>query len=320
MAPPSKAAILLGIPVHPQAGQRTHHVDSAKYPGQAVRTNPSLYPQAPTRNEHIVAILLHTRGVPGMGCRRDRGNLKRQFSECIVAPYDQNGNQLVAKCSNCHFAADGTPCGAVPQGGAQASQSQPPSALASSPGPAPASALVPQSQVALGPLPASFTPINRRLQTLPASSVATGLPNHSRNFSNESFRTSATHQSSGSVVPQDQGSPSVLRGFARGSPQYNALRDQNWLSQLTQENVDQLSEQSQHSFSLPTDDVESTTAAALSRIEVSDSRLAHLRDIESRMSALRRARAIGLEQAMEELVAERTRALSNRQQRDRSPE
>jgi hypothetical protein len=304
MAPPSKAAVLLGIPVQPQAGQRTHHVDSTKYPGQAVRTNPSLYTPAPTRNEHTVAILLHTRGVPGIGCRRDRDNLKRQFSECIVAPYDQNGDQLVAKCSNCHFAADGTPCGAIPQGGAQTSQAQSPSA----PAPVP----VPQSQAAPGPLPVSFTPINRRLQTLPASSVATGPSNHSRNFSNESFRASATHQSSGS--------PSVLRGFDRGSPQYNALHDQNWLSQLTQENVVQLSEQSQHSFSIPTEDVESATSAALSRIGVVDSRQAHLRDIESRMSALRRARAIGLEQAMEELVAERTRVLSNRQQHDQSLE
>jgi hypothetical protein len=38
------------------------------------------------------------------------------------------------------------------------------------------------------------------------------------------------------------------------------------------------------------------------------------------MSVLRRARAIGLEQAMEELDAERTQVLSNRQQHDRSPE
>jgi hypothetical protein len=226
MAPPSKAAVLLGIPVHPQAGQRTHHVDSAKYPGQAVRTNPSLYTPAPARNEHIIAILLHTRGVPGIGCRRDRQNLRRQFSECIVAPYDQSGDQLIAKCSNCHFAADGSPCGALPQGGVQANQSQLPPA----PAPAPqsqnaqalqlqaAQALALQSQAAQGPPPIPLTPVNSRPQALPAGFVAAGPSNHPRNLSNESIRSSATHQSSGLVGPRGQGSPSVLRGFARGSP------------------------------------------------------------------------------------------------------
>ncbi|KFY69647.1 hypothetical protein V496_00053 [Pseudogymnoascus sp. VKM F-4515 (FW-2607)] len=103
------------------------------------------------------------------------------------------------------------------------------------------------------------------------------------------------------------------RGFNRGGPQYNALRDKNWLSRLyglTDLNVAQLPEQSRHTFSIPTADVEEPTAV-LSGSGISINQRAHLRDINSCMSALLCASNIGLNRAMERLVLERDRVLLN---------
>ena len=101
------------------------------------------------------------------------------------------------------------------------------------------------------------------------------------------------------------GSPSVpeRRGFDRGGPQYNALRDRNWLDGLTDANVAQLPEQPRHSFSIPTADVEEATTV-ISGSGISINQRAHLRDINICMSALRCASNIGLDLAMENLVSE----------------
>lgn len=114
--------------------------------------------------------------------------------------------------------------------------------------------------------------------------------------------------------------PSVpeRRGFNRGGPQYNALKDKNWLCNveqahfhgLTDSNVKQLPEQSQDSFSIPTADVEEASAV-LSGNGISIGQRAHLRDIESCISALRLAQTIILDCAIEKLLAERDRVLIN---------
>lgn len=69
-----------------------------------------------------------------------------------------------------------------------------------------------------------------------------------------------------------------------------------------------LLEQTQHSFSIPTADVEETSAV-LSGSGMSIGQRAHLRDIESCISALRLAQTIILEYAIEKLLAERDRVL-----------
>ncbi|KFZ14862.1 hypothetical protein V501_03019 [Pseudogymnoascus sp. VKM F-4519 (FW-2642)] len=116
----------------------------------------------------------------------------------------------------------------------------------------------------------------------------------------------------------DPSSGPERRGFDRGGPQYNALRDKNWLCNvqqahlhgLTDANVKQLPEQSQDSFSIPTADVEEASAV-LSGNGMSISQRAHLRDIESCISALRLAQTITIECAIEKLLAERDRVLIN---------
>ncbi|KFY21630.1 hypothetical protein V491_02958 [Pseudogymnoascus sp. VKM F-3775] len=75
-------------------------------------------------------------------------------------------------------------------------------------------------------------------------------------------------------------------------------------------NVTQLPEQSQHSFSIPTADVEEASAV-LSGNGMYIGQRAHLRDIESCISALRLAQTITLEYAIEKLLAERDRVLIN---------
>ncbi|KFY30950.1 hypothetical protein V493_01524 [Pseudogymnoascus sp. VKM F-4281 (FW-2241)] len=89
------------------------------------------------------------------------------------------------------------------------------------------------------------------------------------------------------------------RGFDRGGPQYNALKDKNWLCNvqqahlhgLTDANVRQLSERSQSSFSIPTADVEEASDV-LSGNGMPIGQRAHLRDIESCIAALRHAQTI----------------------------
>ena len=81
------------------------------------------------------------------------------------------------------------------------------------------------------------------------------------------------------------------------------------LYRLTNVNVAQLLEQSRHSFSIPTADVEEATAV-LSGSGISIHQQAHLRDINSCISALRLAYRITLECAMEKIVAVRDRVLN----------
>ncbi|KFY99174.1 hypothetical protein V500_01444 [Pseudogymnoascus sp. VKM F-4518 (FW-2643)] len=119
----------------------------------------------------------------------------------------------------------------------------------------------------------------------------------------------AHHHSGGGASP----SVPERRGFDSGGPQYNALRDKNWLHGLTDANVKQLPEQSRHSFSIPTADVEEPSAV-LSGSGISINQQARLRDINSCISALQLAYRTTLKYAMEKLVAERDRVLNPQDQ------
>ncbi|KFZ04360.1 hypothetical protein V501_09186, partial [Pseudogymnoascus sp. VKM F-4519 (FW-2642)] len=95
----------------------------------------------------------------------------------------------------------------------------------------------------------------------------------------KSWKRKRSRSSDPSSVPE-------RRVFDRGGPQYNALRDKNWLGNvqqahlhgLTDENVKQLPEQSQYSFSIPTADVEEASAV-LSGNGMLIGQQAHIRDI-----------------------------------------
>ena len=115
----AKIPYLQGLPT---TNLSRRHSASSTIPGaanQLVLAQLQQYPTPPTRNEHIVAILAHTRGVPGQGCARvGRGGVC-QFQDTVVFTGLIPGRQtrVLNKCTNCHFAADGTQCGAVLVGG-----------------------------------------------------------------------------------------------------------------------------------------------------------------------------------------------------------
>ena len=68
----------------------------------------------PTRNEHIVAILAHSRGELGTGCDRVARGKRCEFADTVVLMVQRNGARVLRKCTNCHFACDGTQCDAIP--------------------------------------------------------------------------------------------------------------------------------------------------------------------------------------------------------------
>lgn len=68
----------------------------------------------PTRNEHIVAILAHSRGELGTACDRVTRGKRCEFADTVVLMVLRNGARVLGKCTNCHFASDGAQCGAVP--------------------------------------------------------------------------------------------------------------------------------------------------------------------------------------------------------------
>lgn len=81
---------------------------------QMVHPRPEELQRPPTRNEHIVAILAHSRGELGTGCDRVARGKRCEFADTVVLVVRRNGGRVLRKCTNCHFACDGTQCGAVP--------------------------------------------------------------------------------------------------------------------------------------------------------------------------------------------------------------
>jgi len=91
-------------------------VSGSQAAGRRVLPQIAQYPLPwPTRNEHILAILVHTRGVPGQGCQRVAHGNTCQFQDTIVylGVNPNTGARLIVKCTNCHFATDGAACGAI---------------------------------------------------------------------------------------------------------------------------------------------------------------------------------------------------------------
>ncbi|CAM6001957.1 unnamed protein product [Sphagnum balticum] len=113
-----------------------HAPNSKHHPGWLVQDHPNRYPvkkdkdgnEQPMRLDSQIAILLHTRGVRGTGCRRRVANRHTEFVDEIVCEAvftnPANGQQvrIVDKCSSCYYACDslGTCGSAAVQGNAPA--------------------------------------------------------------------------------------------------------------------------------------------------------------------------------------------------------
>lgn len=115
----SKANFISSLPII--SPSRRFSEDSARA-GQLVHPSLNQFQKRPTRSEHIVAILAHSRGELGTGCERVASGKRCEFSDTIILMTLLNGVRVVAKCTNCHFASDSkVQCGAVPANGAPAS-------------------------------------------------------------------------------------------------------------------------------------------------------------------------------------------------------
>lgn len=115
----SKANFISSLPII--SPSRRFSEDSARA-GQLVHPSLNQFQKPPTRSEHIVAILAHSRGELGTGCERVASGKRCEFSDTIILMTLLNGVRVVAKCTNCHFASDSkVQCGAVPANEAPAS-------------------------------------------------------------------------------------------------------------------------------------------------------------------------------------------------------
>ncbi len=118
MAPFTKIPFLV---VQPTTNtQRLHSqssmVSGGQVAGRRVLPNITQYPLSRlTRNEHILAILAHTRSIPGQGCQRVTCRNTCQFQDTIVylRVNLNTGARLMVKCTNCHFAIDRAAYGAI---------------------------------------------------------------------------------------------------------------------------------------------------------------------------------------------------------------
>ena len=81
--------------------------------GQVVHPSLGNLHTPPTRREHILATLAHSRGEPGVGCKRVARGHRCQFADTVVLMQLRKGVRVMGKCTNCHFASDGAECGAV---------------------------------------------------------------------------------------------------------------------------------------------------------------------------------------------------------------
>ena len=107
----SKANFISNLPV--VSATRRFSEDSTRA-GQLVHASLNQFAKPPTRSEHIVAILAHSRGELGTGCGRAASGKRCEFSDTVVLTTLLNGVRAVAKCTNCHFASDSkVQCGAV---------------------------------------------------------------------------------------------------------------------------------------------------------------------------------------------------------------
>lgn len=89
--------------------------EKSEFAGQLVHPRLEDLQTPPTRNEHIIATLAHSRGELGTGCNRVSRGRRCEFGETIVLMDLWKGVRILGKCTNCHFACDNkAQCGAVP--------------------------------------------------------------------------------------------------------------------------------------------------------------------------------------------------------------
>lgn len=105
-----KVNYISGLPV--ASATRRFSANSA-FAGQPVHPRLEDLQKPPTRNEHIVATLAHSRGEIGTGCDRAARGRRCEFADTVVLMQLRNGVRVLGRCTNCHFACDGAQCGAV---------------------------------------------------------------------------------------------------------------------------------------------------------------------------------------------------------------
>jgi hypothetical protein len=156
MAPPSKITFVAAQPTTQFPAVLTHRGDSHNFPAvqgvlQQVQANLAAYAglEGNGRGERQLAILCHTRGVPGTGCASQNSNRRKEFTHTVVYLVSlPNGSWILDRCTNCRYACDGRPCGAVPLNQAGNPQGPP---VTQAPPPAPAVAAPPHIPAAAGP-------------------------------------------------------------------------------------------------------------------------------------------------------------------------
>ena len=293
--------------------QRRHSASSTVSNGQAagrdVLPQIALYPTPrPSRNEHILAILAHSRGVPGQNCQRVlRGNVC-QFQSTVVylGTNPSTGARLMTKCTNCHYAADGAACGAIPLAG-------------NAPPPPPPAAPIPAA-LAAPPQPVQQQEQQYR-QSVGSSGISGSLYSARSRPSPEASRAQQQVRDPSLFAPQTpprggfsdpaeaasrNPSPSLndvagVRGRGRpmdpitGTPSYD---------RLTARAVGQVRD-GRPDFEVNSSVLYDTVVDDGEVGEKDSVREAGLRDINSRAQALLRAKQVGLAQALEELEKEK---------------
>lgn len=112
MAPPSKEQHVRSLPPLHLNLQWNNHMD---YGDGFVPADYNSLKPTPTRTEHKLAILAHTRGQSAAGCRREQGGQIRAFKHTIMfMGLLPNGDRVTHRCTNCWYASDSEPCGAAP--------------------------------------------------------------------------------------------------------------------------------------------------------------------------------------------------------------
>ena len=114
----NKAKYIASLPI---ASATRLFSEKSDFAGQPVHPRLEDLSKPPTRNEHIIATLAHSRGEVGIGCNRVALGRRCEFAETIVLMTLWKGKRLLVKCTNCHFASDNkAQCGAVPAHPSQA--------------------------------------------------------------------------------------------------------------------------------------------------------------------------------------------------------
>ncbi len=134
----NKRAYLQGLPLAP--GNARFFSASSSFGRVQVTRNFQNYANAPTRTEHVIAILAHVVGVPGNGCARRVTSQQRVVAggqpramafedEIVFLGTDPKGNRILSKCTTCVFASDGGACGSLPRQGPWLPPPPPPAPL-----------------------------------------------------------------------------------------------------------------------------------------------------------------------------------------------